>query len=476
MKVELYNLFTKVVDATDEEDCFLQRILQYVERNDMFRYNQNTGKVDLANANPVRYLYNTRDYTFAGGLTAFVRRKALREGFSFEYVDKRVKPCEPVDADLSFIDRPFLLEAVEACVSRTRGIVCLPMGSGKTSCIVGITLRVPTTWMILTPTVDTFVNAVKRYEKIGIPVGRVGKGKTDFQRVTIAMMQTVQRRLEAGDQEMRTAVEEARAIAVDECHVAAAPGRLRTIMSFKNTVYRIGFSGTPMERPDGRNLITMGALGDVIYRRTADDEQVKQVLAKGTVRMVACRQHGDAKTYRGAYHELVANSVARNLLVTAIARCAAKPALVLVREVKHAENLTAQLERTSLRVKMLTGDADTDERLETLQTIETNDVDVVVATIFQMAVDIPGLRSVINAAAGDSPVATLQRAGRGSRRTDTKDEYEVWDVWDEGTGAADWLANHSRRRRKVYESASYTVLVAKDLLPLALGPTSLVTT
>lgn len=470
MKVELYNQHTKVVDANIEEDAFLLMTLQYVERNDMFRFSKELGKTERVTASPIRYLYNQKDYTFAGGLTSYVRRMALKRGLTFEYLDKRVKPCEPIDpgSALDFIDRSFIREGVDIAASRTRGIVSLPTGTGKGHLAVGLGIMVPTTWMFLTPNKDTYINLVARFEKhCAEPVGRIGKGKIDIKRITIAMMQTVQRRLEDQDKEVWEAVRNTKAICIDEAHTVAAPGRLRVAMSFQNAYWRIGLSATALERPDGRNLITMGATGDVIYWKTIQDEEVKKSLARGKVRMIGCKQHGVAKTYLGAYHELVTGSEFRNLMLTAIARVAAKPALLLVREKSHGENLVKSLTRANLRVKYITGDADEDERFATLQTIEDNEVDVVVATIFHMAVDIPNLRAVINGAAGDSPISTVQRAGRGSRGREGKETFEVWDVFDQGTGSATWLVRHARKRRKVYEDEGYDVEVVKELLPLA---------
>lgn len=746
MKVELHNLITKVVDAKPEEDILLQQILQYTEKKDMFRYSKELGKTELVNASPVRYLYNLQNYTFAGGLTSYVRRHAIKAGFKFEWDDKRVKPCERVEADLSFIDRPVLLEAIDACVTRTRGIVSMPTGcltgdthiivnrggaaqpyrldgvverlkagkasswdlsittytqsrdsegyvrknrivavhdngpkqvyelvtasgksirataehrfllpngrwrrlknlkpgdevmvttwsrsfsknkpkprktfyrqvarmtnhpyvsvcfqqrrgfrerldrvpyhrliaeahlnrmsvyeligriilneieglkfldrtwhvhhkdgdilnnelknlevltaeehhrrhgveggwkrvtgrtepdrivsiedagvenvydltmeepmsnyvanefvvhnSGKSSLVLGLARVVPCTWVLLTPSNDTFETLVSRWQRL-IPdeaVGKIGDGKIDVQRVTVASFQTLERRLKNNDEVVRQAVRTAKAIAIDEVHTVAAPGRLRVAMSFQQAYYRIGLSATPLSRPDGRDMITIGATGDVVFQKTIDD--VADVLARGRINMVTCEQHSDKKTYLGSYHELVVNGRARNNLIMAIALKMPKPGLVLVRETKHGENLQSLMLGAGLRSRFLTGDANADERTAAIEALERGEFDIIVATIFHTGRDIPSLRSVVNAGAGDSTTATIQKAGRGSRKTSDKDEFEVWDIFDTddnyvnpntGKRSVSWLERHATKRKKDYANEGYEVVVLREL-------------
>jgi superfamily II DNA or RNA helicase len=471
MKVELYNLVTKVIDAKPEEDIFLQQILRYTERKDMFRFSKELGKTELVDASPVRMLYNLADYTFAGGLTAYVRRLALKEGFTFEFVDKRVKPCERVEADLSFIDRPVLLEAIDACVTRTRGMISMPTGVGKTSLVLGLARVIPCPWMLLTPSNDTFDTIFSRWQRVitDEPIGRIGDGKVDVQRVTVASFQTLESRLKNNDAVVRQAVRTTKAIAIDEVHTVAAPGRLRVAMSFQQAYWRIGLSATPMSRPDGRDMITMGATGDIIFHKTIED--VKDVLARGQIFMVECEQHSDKKTYGGAYRELIIESRARNNLITAIAKQAARPGLVLVTKTKHGENLLHLFNACGFRTQFVTGDDDGDARNLAISRLESGELDFIIATIFHTGRDIPALRSVLNAGAGDSPTATIQKAGRGSRKTDGKDTFEVWDIFDtdenyysdKGIRVTSWLEKHSAKRKKNYRSEGYQVTVLKEL-------------
>ena len=84
------------------------------------------------------------------------------------------------------------------------------------------------------------------------------------------------------------------------------------------------------------------------------------------------------------------------------------------------------------------------------------------SSVFAQGVDIPSLKSVVNAAAGASVIQTLQRLGRGTRVTADKTEFEAWDVLDTGNR---YLAKHGKQRLETYQREGYKVEVvaAKDL-------------
>jgi superfamily II DNA or RNA helicase len=106
------------------------------------------------------------------------------------------------------------------------------------------------------------------------------------------------------------------------------------------------------------------------------------------------------------------------------------------------------------------------------------DIDVLlVNVIFQEGVDIPDLKSVVIATGGASPIASLQRIGRGMRATKTKSTFEVWEIADAGCGCTrktkeedpdnyhpgcQWLTRHWKERLKAYREEEYDVELIDD--------------
>jgi superfamily II DNA or RNA helicase len=113
------------------------------------------------------------------------------------------------------------------------------------------------------------------------------------------------------------------------------------------------------------------------------------------------------------------------------------------------------LENAGMRTEFVWGAHETWLRSKILDRLTHDKLDVVVcSSVFQQAIDVPELRAIVNGAGGASVIATLQRLGRGTRRAEGKDSFELWDIVDRGNR---WLERHSRERIRAYEGEGYTV-------------------
>ena len=87
--------------------------------------------------------------------------------------------------------------------------------------------------------------------------------------------------------------------------------------------------------------------------------------------------------------------------------------------------------------------------------LRRGDTQVVIASvIWQEGIDLPEVRSVVNAAGGRSVIAALQRLGRGMRVAAGKNEVELWDFRDSGHR---WLSRHTKERLAAYLSEGFEV-------------------
>ena len=485
------NLTVLVEDYSDRERQWLAHYLSYVDRKFIPGKRPEERRVQL---------FNSMTDTFPSGFIAGTWVAAKKEGFTIKAVDERVRPCEPdTSADLQWLrSHPAVdgeithqVEAVQAAAKRKRGIVWAPTGSGKTEIIIGLTKLLPCQWLLLVHKVDLLKQTAERYERrTGEPAGIVGDGKVKIPKgchFVVASFQTIHRGYEEGKPEIVRLVRDwAQGLLVDECHALGAGTFWGTVMRAASAYYRFGFSGTPLARGDGRNLLIIGGLGPVVYRIMPQTLIDLGLLATPTIRMVEVRHEPKGKTWRGVHSACVVGNVDRNNRVVEMVKRAEKPALVFVHQVKHGRDLVKRLEKAGLNARFAWGAKSTYQRKELLTQLERGYVDALVCnTIFHEGIDVPSLRSVVVASGMKSKIAVVQRMGRGMRADakTSKTSFEVWDVADVGCGctsgkvtvnddpltddpraptshaACRWLEKHTTERKKAYEKEGFTVII-----------------
>jgi superfamily II DNA or RNA helicase len=184
------------------------------------------------------------------------------------------------EADLGWL-RDYQRAAYEACVARTRGIIQMPTGGGKTEVLAALVTAVPTTWLIIVPQADLLGQTADRIEKrTGERPGIIGDGEWAPSRVTVATFQTLHRRMsKARDRRAFDFVGSRGGVIVDECHSAAA-GTLSFVLSRATSAYyRIGFSATPLDRSDRKSILVVAQLGGIIHRTTSAELRAIGMLA-----------------------------------------------------------------------------------------------------------------------------------------------------------------------------------------------------
>ena len=437
---------------------------------------------------------------FPTGLASTVLEGARKAGYKVTIVDARVRPCEPPvtwPPPAAHWLRDYQLEALRRCIVKTRGILWLPTGAGKTEIVIALAevlqrassrhaaaeqMRAEILgrcrWLFLAHR-GTLVNqAADRYElRTGKQAGRIVEGGWTVADFTCATYQTLHRALTGvldptltGARLQAAKAKEARARALlgdvagliaDECHQVVAAQTKGVIMQCPSAYWRIGLSGTPLDRSDGRSVATVAAIGRVIHRILPETLINSGVLARPLIRMVPCHQNwhpkGRQRKWPTVYRDLVTKSLHRNELIVETVRRAQKPAMVFVKHVKHGRKLAQMLMFRGLSVVMVDGKDKEIKRARAIAAVERGDLDVIVATVvFQEGVDVPSLRSIIVAGGGDSTIATLQRLGRGMRRQAGKGDFELWDIMDSGE---DWLRNHSRGRVRAYQQDGHSVWI-----------------
>ncbi|HET6280155.1 MAG TPA: DEAD/DEAH box helicase [Polyangia bacterium] len=160
--------------------------------------------------------------------------------------------------------RPYQAEALAAWRRHQgRGVVVLPTGAGKTwvACLAIDDKRRST--LVVAPTLDL----VRQWYDVlritfGDPVGVIGGGDYDVQRLTVATYDSAYLHMERLGGRFGLVV-------FDECH--HLPGAAYALAARASLApYRLGLTATP-ERPDGRHAELDHLIGPVVYRKDIVD-------------------------------------------------------------------------------------------------------------------------------------------------------------------------------------------------------------
>lgn len=539
MKLAFDNLVVRVEEATDAEHAWLFDYLSFADTTMAFRgkvkrfrvYNMITNTFPTGNlGSVVREWHRLRALPtcercggerLIGGLDTCPACSEIetmpRWIGTLSVKDERTRPCEPdPNADLAWLFW-YQGEAVEHAVKRGRGIIKIPTGGGKTEVFVAMTRALPCRWLFIAHRAQLMINGAKRWIKrererldveieklraideisaqlyadeledayLRVRVGMFGDGVDDVRpddRIVFATFQGLYATLAGRGGEI---LRWAQAVCIDECHVQPADTFFAVTQSASNAYYRIGLSGTPLQRGDRRNVLAIGALGKVLYRikiKTLIDEgryatplirfvtaeiasdipppstctkcggkgEAKEVVTGDLMPCEACKGCGLARQkYATIYRHGVMMSSKRNAVVAQIAKRAAKPSMLFVEKRDHGKVLKQAIEKLGVSVRFVDGTKKTEQREKAIKDLARGHIDLVITTrIMQEGIDLPSLASVINAGAGKSMIGVLQRIGRGARTTIEKQTIEMWDVFDSDHVS---LRRQSNARRKALE-------------------------
>jgi len=469
MWVEIGNLYTRVLRATDDEKAWLREYLMWSDTTWV------RGRPRAVKSS----LFSLVEEHFPTGFVALIRQAAKDKGFKFEIGDLRVAPCVPDPAaDLAWL-RPYQLEAVQAVAARTRGVIKVPTGGGKTEIAVGCAKLLPCLWLFLVHRSTLLDQAAERYEaRTGRLAGRIGDGLWEIPpgcTFVVATFQTLAKAKAKRDPRFLELATKVQGLLADEAHVLPAESFYRVVEALPNAYYRVGLSGTPLSRSDQRSVLTIASTGRIIYTIRPDVLIDAGVLSRPKIRMVTVAQKSTCATWQGVYGECVVRGAARNRAIVKAATESTKPCLVFVKEISHGRKLEAMLQKAGVKSEFVWGSDSTDARKGAVKRLVRGDLEVLICSvIFQEGIDIPELQSVVVGSGGRSIIATLQRIGRGMRVAKGKTEFEVWDFNDKGCGCNEetrdldpenfhkgcqWIEKHTRIRRNAYTSEGYETVV-----------------
>ena len=389
------------------------------------------------------------------------------ESFSF---DEKIKQIEPSLPGITF--REEQLNLVQIATKGKRGIIKSPTGSGKTVLAGGVISQFPTANCIfIVHTSALFSQTIEEFQKWFENVGWIGNGEYNPRRITVCMIQSINKILIKNKttkkyehekyQEFADLLSEQHIIIVDEAHhLCQQNGHYIETMEHCLAEIRIGFTATtnPPKNKTKEALVGEGYLGPVIGEFTLEEGIEKGILAKPRLKLIPVPFNADlSNSYKKSYPQIYKHGIIlnkqRNRLIAKEAALTIdqnKSVLIMITDVVHGHAIMIQeilLDVYGHKSFIVNGGTKIDLREEIKGNLKSKNIKCVIVTnCWSEGINIPSLDNIILAAGGKSDIRVLQSVGRGLRTSEGKEEILITDFLD----PYPYLAQHSIERLRVY--------------------------
>ena len=352
-------------------------------------------------------------------------------------------------------------ELINLGLSKMRGIIKSPTGSGKTLIMAGLIKALGrrnrkmvilfNAKQLLTQTYD-FLTETCGLSDIGLCFGE-GYIYGDIMLCTVQSIEKI----------LDSHLEETEVLMVDECHeFGNGKTTLAALRSFPKAVYRIGFTATPPREPVPRYNLE-GALGSVLEvvdtAALVDSGKLTKPLIQLIDRPYDASGLDEDIGYLNVYEDYIVNNEARNNIIKEIVNDIRKQnqtsrILILTKSLDHGRTLENLL---GGNCEFLQGCDSIGERYDAISRFRRcGQSSILIGTkILQTGVNIEEITHFINARGMKSEIATLQALGRALRRHDNKEVVYIYDFMDKEK----YLKDHSISRKRHYEREGHQVTI-----------------
>lgn len=301
-------------------------------------------------------------------------------------------------------------------------------------------------------------------------VGWVKSGSVKWGRVNVCMVQTLGNLIKK-DPRIRNSLSKQDIVLIDEYDELIGRKDCKLILqNCFNAFIRIGFTGSELVSKDkNRNQDQLKFCGPIIHKTTNKELVEMGISTKPNINFFLGNDRVKIRgNWQKEYEKGVIKNKRRNNKIWRLAnrRVENGPVLILFKIHKHGYEIRSKLPfemEENYRVKLI--HHKTPNREFILKDFRDGKVDILISSmIIKRGINLPKIRTLINAAGGDSEANILQIFGRALRKDESKDVVDIIEFFDLGY----YLQRHSKHRIRYYKSQKFPVneLYKKKLLAI----------
>jgi superfamily II DNA or RNA helicase len=404
------------------------------------------------------------EYTFPTGLLNQAVKGVKDFGEEYEIIDNReiVEYDEPYLEGITF--RPYQARLIDTGLKCGRGVLKAPTATGKSIIILGlISAFSQEKILFLCHTKDLVYQMKNHLEKNGFNnIGTWTGDSKKIERITVATIQSYTKIAKKYSNHWDVVI-------IDEGHhVSSISGQYAKALTLTAAPIKLAVTAT-MPYIEEAKIALEAYVGPIIAEYTVKEANEDGFLAIPKIKIAKVPimpdnilfdktsfmdEYGvikkEPELYPLIYWNGIVKNVPRNLRVLQEVQGflkEGKTVLINITRIDHGVELM-RLIKDHYKFKATFVHGETQNRTDILKDFNAGKVKVVIATsVFNEGVDVPNLGSCINAAGGKSEIGTLQKIGRGLRKTKDKDIVSIVDFHDT---CHPILENHFRLRHKMY--------------------------
>jgi superfamily II DNA or RNA helicase len=410
-----------------------------------------------------------------------------RYGFKPSFEDLRGEPTtppaeeayklilrDPDDPNKERIPWPHQQNAIEAALSYHRGIIHIPTSGGKTVVMAALAKLLACTGIILINKI-TLAAQIRREVSgmLGEPVGFIGSGIFEPQRINVCMTQTLAGAVglindQPINQEIAQIIKNCKLLILDEAHHSSSNTWYKLTKYCQNAYYRFGLTGTPFMRSAGDDILLVASTGPLIYE-VEEQELIRQGLIAQPIihfyRIDKPINLTDEMSYQDVYQlGVVSNEQLNKIALENIKALAQQGAqiLVLAEHIEHIDSISKGLGKTEHEV--LTGTSSQAQRQINIDRFQRGDLQVILASnIFDEGISLHNIDVVIRLGLLKTSIKSKQQVGRGQRNKKNK-KQNVVHIIDFYHTTHKYLQEHSQAHFDTYVSLKYPIVHETETL------------
>lgn len=339
-------------------------------------------------------------------------------------------------------------QAMQAMKENKLGLISAATSAGKTKLSVKACQEIgeyPFLFVVnrITLLEQTYKDFTQYFDE---PIGWIGDGKIDVQKINIATIGTLfsvlGMNLESEDEKdeslsytqeqiesVKNLLAECRFLIGDEVHHFASDTYQKLIKAMAKCERKIGLSATPY-RSDGSDILLEAVFGQVIYKIGASELIRKKIVCQPQITFVEyedklSKKFPDSSSckaqYQTVYKECITENSDYNKMVALIAIANAdkkRKVLVSVSQTKHGDNILKAFKDLNCEYNVVFLHGKNKKKLGTQKVFDdfaSGKIEILVSTLIDEGTSIPAIDAIVDAGGGASEIKTIQLPGRAMR-------------------------------------------------------------